>query len=63
MVRLNHVVLHVRPEPVLRSEQRGEGDPGQRGDQVADMDKSGIDGGRVGDESHASTGEARRETC
>jgi hypothetical protein len=49
--RLDHVVLHVRPEPVLRSEDRAELHTRRCADAVQDVDKPAIDGRVVADDT------------
>ena len=58
VARLDHVVLHVRPEPVLRPEDRRERDARFGADPVEDVPEAGIDRRRVAD--HADPAAAQR---
>jgi hypothetical protein len=47
MGRFDHVLLDIRPEPVLRTEDRGQGGALVSGDAIGQMDELVIDGRRV----------------
>ena len=57
MVGLDHVVLDVRAEPVLRSEHRRQRDTGQRGDGIGDVPEPGVHRCRVRDQTDPLAGE------
>ena len=55
VVRLDHVVLHVRAEPVLRAEEGGQPDLGRRRRDLDDMAAAGVERGGIRDEADAPT--------
>jgi hypothetical protein len=55
MSRLDHVVLHVGPEPVLRSKNRGKLDPWLGRQPIGDVAELAVDRRRVADDSDAET--------
>ena len=59
--RLDHVVLQVGVEAVLRTEDRGERHAFGAREPIADMDELGVDRGRVGDDADATAAEASRD--
>jgi hypothetical protein len=59
--RLDHVVLLVAAQPVLRPEGRGEADVAGGGERVERMHELARDRGRVGDQTDAPAGEALSE--
>ena len=58
--RLDHVVLHVGPEPVLWPEDRGEPCARVRQQPVGDVARAGVHGGRVADDPDPAAVEAVR---
>jgi hypothetical protein len=60
MTGLDHVLLHVGPEAVLRAEERGKSNPGIGGEAVCDMPELAVNRGGVADDAHAAAGQQAR---
>jgi hypothetical protein len=55
--RLDHVVLLVAPQPVLRAERRGEAQAGEGRERIERMPQVAGDGGGVRQQRHTASGE------
>jgi len=60
MPRLDHVVLHVRPEAVLGAEERGQPRPWVGGEAVGHVPEVAVDRRRIAHEADATAVESRR---
>ncbi len=53
MRRLDHVVLHVGPESVLRAEDGGQREIRRRREPIDDVQEAAIEGRVIADDAHA----------